>query len=602
MSSNLCRFIAVLGVFLLFSCSDTVVSIVPVDSVVVEPTEVTLVVGGSRLIEARPQSSDGVALPDREVVWESSNEGVATVSANGLVTATAIGEAVVTATSEGVRGSAQVRVIDWPVIGVDRESVQFSAMVGATSTSPAGITITNSGAGVLDQLSVTVEYEGSMDGWLDAELNAATAPTVLVLSSDPTGLPFGTYAARVLIEAPHADNSPFPVAVELEVRNPEPTLTAVDPADGLQGDDLNVVLTGTDFIPGETSVDFGAGIEVLDVAVVSDTEITASILIDNEAAPGLRGVSVTNPGPGGGTSTLADAFNVIRTFPEPTLESVDPSDGEQGQTLVVTLLGSGFTEDETAVTFGTGITVDATEFVSTSELTVTISIDEGAELGPRTVVVENPTPGGGEAALPDGFEVRQTPFPEPVLTGISPSTAEQGQALGVTLTGSGFVVGETQVAFSGGGLTVSGVTVGSETQITLTLAIAGDADPGTRTVTVTNPGPGGGTATGEFEVEEAPNPVPLVTGVTPSSGEQGVEGLEVTVTGEDFVNGATVDFGAGVTEEEVVVESETQITLAVTVDADASPGPRDVTVTNPDPEGGPHTLAGGFEVLEVPGP
>ncbi len=602
MSRVLTGWVSAIGMSLfLLSCSDTVVSVVGVDRVVIEPSVAILEVGQSVTLQALPQSADGVSLSGREVTWSSGDEGVVTVNANGVVTAVGVGEAEVSATSEGVRGTALASVIDWPLIGVDRESLRFSALIGATSTTPAGITITNTGAGILSQLAVSVEYEGQVTGWLTAELNAETAPTVLVLSSDPTGRPLGTYRATVSISAPGAGNSPLQISVELEVRNPEPILTGVEPDEGLQRDEVDVVLTGQNFLPGQTAIDFGAGIEVTDFEVLSSTEIAASIAIAEDAALGARSVSVTNPGPGGGTATLEDAFTVLRTFPEPDLESVAPDEGEQGETLLVTLAGSGFVEEESEVSFGAGISVDGIEFVSETQLRVSISVAEDAELGPRDVTVENPTPGGGTATLVDGFEVLQPPFPEPTLTSVSPNEGEQGEQLGVTLTGSGFVNGETQVEVSGSGLTLSGVVIGSETQITLTLTIAEDAELGTRTVTVSNPSPGGGEATGSFEVKQAPFPEPTLTNVSPSSGEQGEE-LGLVLTGLGFVAGETaVEIsGEGLTLSGLVVTSETRIALSLTIAEDAEVGTRTVWVTNPSPGGGQAT--GSFQVTEAPFP
>ncbi len=75
----------------------------------------------------------------------------------------------------------------------------------------------------------------------------------------------------------------------------------------------------------------------------------------------------------------------------------------------------------------------------------------------------------------------------PTLTSISPNRGLQGQAVGVTLTGTNFATGAT-VNVSGSLLTVSNMTVVSSTQITATFTIAANASPGDRTVTVTTSG------------------------------------------------------------------------------------------------------------------
>ena len=63
----------------------------------------------------------------------------------------------------------------------------------------------------------------------------------------------------------------------------------------------------------------------------------------------------------------------------------------------------------------------------------------------------------------------------------------QGQAVPVTLTGTNFIAGAT-IDLSGAGITVSGMTVVSATQITATFTIAGNATTGAQNVTVTTSG------------------------------------------------------------------------------------------------------------------
>jgi hypothetical protein len=90
----------------------------------------------------------------------------------------------------------------------------------------------------------------------------------------------------------------------------EPTLTpvvlSVSPNQGIQGETLNVTITGAN-LSGVTALAFGDGIVVNSLGINSATEITANITIADGATPGARTVSPTNP-PGG---KLADGFTVI---------------------------------------------------------------------------------------------------------------------------------------------------------------------------------------------------------------------------------------------------------------------------------------------------
>jgi alpha-tubulin suppressor-like RCC1 family protein len=89
------------------------VSVDPVYSVEVRPAAATLTVGTSFLLLARTRTGDSLYQPvvtDRLVTWKSSNTGVATIDATGLVTGVSTGSASITATSEGISGTAPVTV------------------------------------------------------------------------------------------------------------------------------------------------------------------------------------------------------------------------------------------------------------------------------------------------------------------------------------------------------------------------------------------------------------------------------------------------------------------------------------------------------------
>jgi uncharacterized protein YjdB len=88
------------------------VTLAAVASVSVVPSTATVHAGAaySRQFGAQLRDGSGNVLTGRSVAWATSNAGVATVSAGGLVTGTAPGAATITATSGGVVGSAAVTV------------------------------------------------------------------------------------------------------------------------------------------------------------------------------------------------------------------------------------------------------------------------------------------------------------------------------------------------------------------------------------------------------------------------------------------------------------------------------------------------------------
>jgi subtilisin family serine protease len=88
-----------------------------------------------------------------------------------------------------------------------------------------------------------------------------------------------------------------------------------------------------------------------------------------------------------------------------------------------------------------------------------------------------------------------------------------------------------------------------------------------------------------------------VTAVSPNEAAPGAS-LDVAVSGANFADGATASFGAEVTVNEVVFETDSLLTVKITVAANAALGPRDVRITNPDAKSA--AIAQGFAV-RVPG-
>jgi hypothetical protein len=87
---------------------------VPVASVTVSPDTATLEIGDTRQLTATLRDAAGAVLTGRTVVWTSSDETIARVAEDGLVSAVAEGAATITATSEGRSGGAAVTVLPLP--------------------------------------------------------------------------------------------------------------------------------------------------------------------------------------------------------------------------------------------------------------------------------------------------------------------------------------------------------------------------------------------------------------------------------------------------------------------------------------------------------
>jgi predicted outer membrane repeat protein len=91
----------------------------------------------------------------------------------------------------------------------------------------------------------------------------------------------------------------------------------------------------------------------------------------------------------------------------------------------------------------------------------------------------------------------------------------------------------------------------------------------------------------------APLPAPVAIGASPDHGLQG-ETMTLTVTGSNFVYGASVDMGPDVTVNFSTLIGPTSFQVNVTIDNDAPPGLRNVIVFNRDLQSS--TLTNGFEI------
>jgi len=81
-----------------------------VQAVMVTPPEDTLAVGERVQLVASAHSSSGIVVPNRDFMWSSSNDAIASVSNAGLVTARAAGTAVIAANTGNVVGTARIMV------------------------------------------------------------------------------------------------------------------------------------------------------------------------------------------------------------------------------------------------------------------------------------------------------------------------------------------------------------------------------------------------------------------------------------------------------------------------------------------------------------
>ncbi|MEI7765490.1 MAG: IPT/TIG domain-containing protein, partial [bacterium] len=190
----------------------------------------------------------------------------------------------------------------------------------------------------------------------------------------------------------------------------------------------------------------------------------------NGTATGSWGHFTTNQNPNNSTT--------------PTLNSISPANATLGQTLSVTLDGTGFIANSTVVFSASGIVVNSTTINSTTSITVNISINSNASVGSNNVVVNNNngtsniqtftiinSGGGGGGAL------------VPSISSISPSSVLVGSgATTINIYGSNFT-NNSLIYFNNSTRSVNFVNSG---QITMYLNYSDTSSVGSWNIYVAN--------------------------------------------------------------------------------------------------------------------
>ena len=449
---------------------------------------------------------------------------------------------------------------------------------------------------------------------------------------------------------------------------PAPTLTAINPPSGAQGAAVPVVLTGSSFVAGGTTVNVPAGITLTNLNVVSPTQVAVTFTISATAATGLVDVTVTTSS---GTSQ-AVTFTITPPAPSaPSLISINPPVGVQGTSVPVVLTGTNFIAGPTII--GTNfldnysqlvpLTPAATQ-VDNGQLTVTATVyPDPTDPNSQWVDFNFQSVSGGALAadlnalwqiylsnvplivpgtytgLQYYWTVNGTAAPNITpITGLSPvvpnlinpalglvygstfqggnplslfnvsailsgytSALEQGGMNPATINGfhiaartTGGVFGGATVSVANAGVSVSGVTITSATQIAAVFNVAANAALGPANVAVST---AGGTSTPPPAVTfSVLPPAPTLTSINPGGGTVGTT-VAATLTGSNFVaGGTTVNVTGGVTASNVVVSASNQLTVTLSIPATAAPGVVNVTVSTAGGTSG----AVGFTVNPVP--
>ena len=371
----------------------------------------------------------------------------------------------------------------------------------------------------------------------------------------------GVFPVTVINPTPGGGSS-SPLTFTIE--NPVPIAATLLPASVTAGGpDLILSVTGSNFVPSSL-VSF-AGVPVV-TTFLSSSQLTAHISASQMLAGGIFPVAVTNPTPGGGTST--PPLMMTLNNPLPTVSAMSPSSKFAGDTaFTLALTGTNFNASSVVSINGSN---RATTFLSTTQLTAQLLASDITTVGSRVITVSNPAPGGG---VSNSLNLTVLSAPVPSITSISPNTVSAGGP-GFTLTvNGGNFYGASVVRLSGSNRPTTFV---SNTQLTAVLAATDIANAGVLPVTVSNPSPGGGVS-GASNLTVTPS----VTSLSPAVVRVGGNSFTLTVNGAGFVSGSKVRWNGS--NKSTTFISSTKLTASISSSDIAAVGVFSVTVLNSTP-------------------
>ena len=189
------------------TCQVTVkANTVAVTGVTLNQTSISLVPGAGEGLKATVTPADAT---NKKVTWKSSNEAVATVTANGTVTGVKAGTATITVTTEdgGYTATCAVEVINIVnATGVTLNKTSTTIAVGASETLTATVTPDNATFKNVtwkssNEAVATVDASGKVTGvkagtatiTVTTVMGGKTATCTVTVSADKASIDYGGY-------------------------------------------------------------------------------------------------------------------------------------------------------------------------------------------------------------------------------------------------------------------------------------------------------------------------------------------------------------------------------------------------------------------------
>ncbi|MFC1484982.1 IPT/TIG domain-containing protein [bacterium] len=335
--------------------------------------------------------------------------------------------------------------------------------------------------------------------------------------------------------------------------------------------DIVVDIYGTGFKPG-IKAEFDDSSLKITSTVYKSPELLTLTLDSTNAEIRSYDLKVINPD---GSTGIGESIITVQM--PPIVNACSPNRLSRGTNdQDITISGSNFMDGAIVSFSGGGIFITSTTFVDVGAIKVRVSIEEGAEVGARTVTITNPNGSNSRDTGLNKFEVT----PRPVITNLDPSSLMRGTSSWIKIQGTGFygITGiDPVVSFSGDGILITSTVYNSMGEMKVKIHVDAAATTGQRDVIIRNADNSIGTGENMFSVV-----APIkITDVAPNRIPQGASNRSLTITGEGFLEFANVKFGgSGIEVRQVDWKNENQLAVVIDVAIDAPIEGREVIVTN----------------------
>lgn len=397
-------------------------SITPNSAIAGQTSSVTLACSGSGFTTSSTVRLGGVALA---TVFGSATQLSATIPATLLTNVSTPGVVVQNPTPGGGISVSQPFSILHPI------PTLTSLTPSTVSAGGPSFNVTVIGTGFNAQSAAL--WNGSTP--IPTTVTSPTQLTAQVASSFIVG--GGNFSLRVSNPAPGGGTSS---ALGITVNNPVPVLTSTSPTSATaNGQSLTLSATGSNFNP-TSQIRWNGSLRA--TTFVSSTLIRATITASDLAVGATVTVTVRNPVPAGGTSAPS-TFTVMN--PVPSITALTPSSAIAGGPALSLLVGgTGFTASSVVAWNGVQ---RATTLLSPTELSAAILASDLLTIGPATITVSSPAPGGGTTSE-SLFDVL-APTIGAITPSLIPIQVPGAPPMTLTVQGSNFLPGTSRVSANG---------------------------------------------------------------------------------------------------------------------------------------------------------